>query len=893
MKKLLILFLLITGFAAARVSAQSITDTASLRNVINTQIVPNASGGITATKLNNILNGIATLMKAYAVDSAWWLAPDTLVLGRRGGFASYKVRIAISPAGSETDPTVNAAAKTITSGDITNWNSKQAALSGSSTVSIVANVVSAQNTTALWNANQLQGRSVSSTAPTTNQVLGWNGSTWIPMDQTGGGGGADGNNYPTGLSYNSGTGNLTMTRNGLGNLVASLDGRFVQSISRSRDSVFVNYGSGPVFAYKDSIGTGGGGGITALTGDVTASGSGSVAATIANNAITTSKILDGNVTIAKLSATGTPSNTTFLRGDNTWAVPAGGGSSALQPVLALGNQKSTTIIDTAGTALNRTGWQGYPANRNTTYGSYGTAGEFGSLGWQQFNGVNPSGRPNVVGMFWGYNVNPDAGRINTGDGAFRFGTETHYETGLEKLFELHLPEFTDTAGVAHRLWSTYLDKTGKRPNLWQTEGDGIQLNKWGDQNTSYAYWGPGRITAFNYKRNQLWPYIEIGALSGVDSVNNVPWDPKWNFKIENVQSEMKIGRPAAVKADNAAIRFVDKIFVGGTGVSGRRDFSQWGNFSLTEGSMSVDNNTGSGQAFTVYYGGVRKFDIGTTFTEVVNTLYTYSNVLISNAGSGIIVGGTSFTGSEKIRANGDVIFSGSATIGATTTPTTGVLLDLQSTAKTSLFTKLNTTTRNGLTAQSGMLHYNSDSTTFEYRDGSAWNQIASREWVRAQGFAVGGGITGGSTNVIPRYGSTTTLVASAITDDGTSVAIGRPTQVTGNFTTTGALAVTGTQVISSGTATTINSSVTRVIVDPGSVLASHTITMPASPQDGQYIEIYFGGSVGGGATVVTSLTISANTGQTLIQPTTPSTAVGGDWISYTYYSATGRWYRRK
>lgn len=308
MKKLLILFLLFTGILTYRANAQAITDTASLRNVINTQIVPNASGGITATKLNNILNGIATLMKAYAVDSAWWQAPDTLVLGRRGGFASYKVRIAISPAGAETDPTVNAAAKAITSGDVANWNSKQAALSGSSTVSIVANVVSAQNTTALWNANQLQGRSVSSTAPTTNQVLGWNGSTWIPMDQTGGGGGADGNNYPTGITYNSGTGNLTMTRNGLGNLVASLDGRFVQSISRSRDSVFVNYGSGPVFQYKDSVGTGGGGGITALTGDVTASGSGSVAATIAN----------GVVGISKLSATGTPNADKFLRGDNVW-----------------------------------------------------------------------------------------------------------------------------------------------------------------------------------------------------------------------------------------------------------------------------------------------------------------------------------------------------------------------------------------------------------------------------------------------------------------------------------------------------------------------------------------------------------------------------------------------
>jgi hypothetical protein len=62
----------------------------------------------------------------------------------------------------------------------------------------------------------------------------------------------------------------------------------------------------------------GSGTITALTGDVTASGTGSVAATIAN----------GAVDIPMLSATGTPSATTFLRGDNTWATPSGGGGGS-------------------------------------------------------------------------------------------------------------------------------------------------------------------------------------------------------------------------------------------------------------------------------------------------------------------------------------------------------------------------------------------------------------------------------------------------------------------------------------------------------------------------------------------------------------------------------------
>ena len=52
-----------------------------------------------------------------------------------------------------------------------------------------------------------------------------------------------------------------------------------------------------------------------LTGDVTGSGTGSFATTIATDA----------VDISMLSATGTPSSSTFLRGDNAWSVPSGAG----------------------------------------------------------------------------------------------------------------------------------------------------------------------------------------------------------------------------------------------------------------------------------------------------------------------------------------------------------------------------------------------------------------------------------------------------------------------------------------------------------------------------------------------------------------------------------------
>jgi hypothetical protein len=53
--------------------------------------------------------------------------------------------------------------------------------------------------------------------------------------------------------------------------------------------------------------------------------------------IDASDITTGTVATARL-ATGTANNTTFLRGDQTWAVPAGGGSTdtPLHPFLLMG-----------------------------------------------------------------------------------------------------------------------------------------------------------------------------------------------------------------------------------------------------------------------------------------------------------------------------------------------------------------------------------------------------------------------------------------------------------------------------------------------------------------------------------------------------------------------------
>lgn len=100
----------------------------------------------------------------------------------------------------------------------------------------------------------------------------------------------------------------------------------------------------------------------------------------------------------------------------------------------------------------------------------------------------------------------------------------------------------------------------------------------------------------------------------------------------------------------------------------------------------------------------------------------------------------------------------------------------------------------------------------------------------------------------------------------------------------------GIQIITSGSSATINNGVGVVYIDPASVIAAFTLTMPSAPADRDEIVIGFGGTIASAGAVVTALTMAANTGQALVGIGLAS-ALSGNSMTYKYRLDINKWYQ--
>ena len=247
-------------------------------------------------------------------------------------------------------------------------------------ITLSASTFSAKNTTALWNASQLQGNNISTNVPTNNQVLKWNGTFWNPA--------ADNNTLftaGTGLTNTTNTFSHTAhTGDATGSTsitVVALQGRSLSTTVPISGNFLGWNGSSWIPSTPSSNAYAAGTGLSLSSNTFINTGDLSSVNEIQNLTYTNSTralniSLGGTGTTLPLFSTTidglvpvSPGGTTsFLRADGTWNAPSSTNYSAGTGITLSGNTFSHTAHSgdvTGTTTLSVVALQGYPVSNAT------------------------------------------------------------------------------------------------------------------------------------------------------------------------------------------------------------------------------------------------------------------------------------------------------------------------------------------------------------------------------------------------------------------------------------------------------------------------------------------------------------------------------------------------
>ena len=457
--------------------------------------------------------------------------------------------------------------------------------------------------------------------------------------------------------------------------------------------------------------------ITALTGDVTASGPGSSAATIAA----------GAVDIAMLSATGTPSSTTFLRGDNTWATPAGGAGSVATDAIwdAAGDIVQGTGSNTAARLALGTANQQLRVNSGATALEYftpsagagdvtsggNTLGSALTIGTNDANAVNIetnnvtrvaiTGGASTGGAMTLTNVTANTNTVqdvltiqsnSSGTAAAGFGA------GLLFQGESSTTNNRDMAKIAP-IWTTATDGSRKSNVIISAVESGVIYEAARFGTTNYGMILGTGVTEYHDGGINLGSTFSISGAANINIIN----------------SSASTGTILIAAQGNSGSTSAG-IQIGNTNLtqtSGTRNILRFGDsFSPTSGSAVHNKILFNGTLNQT--GGASGIVSGINFAQTMTAVADYRAINIADNhanAKGIYQSGTSTTN----------MFAGKTTFGATSAPNAAAAIDVTSTTKGVLFPRMTGTQRDAISsAPDGLVIFNTTTTKLQVRAGGAW-----------------------------------------------------------------------------------------------------------------------------------------------------------------------------
>ncbi len=610
-------------------------------------------------------------------------------------------------------------------------------------VSISGTTINASTTSALWNASQLQGRTLSATAPSSGQTLKWNGTSWTPGNDSvvtyaAGTGvsissGTINTNWTTSSTniYNNNTGNIGVgntspsykmdvngtIRTGKG---SSTTGSMVYSNSSNNNTVTINSGTTST-SYTLTLPTAQGSSNTVLSNDGSGNLSWNSVAAVSGGWSTSGN----SSTSSSTNFIGTKDSVALaIRTNNTQVGMIGFNSMALGKGSTISNSNNCYVI---GTSANI----GYNHNAGFAFGNGSSISSDSDFAIGNAASVNGKGS---------FAIGNNASANNSNSFAIGPNATTAYSITNALAMGQSASANSDSSfaiGVKSSTNGKNTISIGNNASANSTYDLAIGTK-------AYAAWSTTDAMAIGHGANaNSDTSIALGSTANVNGKSSIAIG---NNAYCNSPSSIAIGRNSSIAwsikdataiGDNANAGGSYSIALGGAPAGSKTQSS--GTYSIAMGYNATAGASGSiaigRKAYSAYYY-TTPLAIGDS--AVCNGNYSIAIGASANTGAvsnatAIGYGATATAsnatalgyGAKASQSNSIILGNGSANVGiGTSSPSSTAILDLTSTTQGALMPRMTTTQRKAISSPAtGLLVFDNTVDSFYVYNGTKWANI--------------------------------------------------------------------------------------------------------------------------------------------------------------------------